>query len=208
MELTSLKFFTMSLLLLLSISSCNRTDQSNQLTENDANEFAENSARFTESNGWSEIHSFELPASGIVILETNNKKLKAEISCTNRGENPYGPMGKIIGNKFLMMFSGEGKTEDGYSFFISGQRQVSETEESGRIQIDMESAPGIYQISVANAENNPLPVLHINPSGEFTFSGELKPLHRSIHAQALTGPATLSGRCQSGWPDDQFENRD
>ena len=197
------------LLFLLFIGfSCSQPDPSNQQTTNESKEDWTKAQSFTENNGWNDPHPFELPPAGTSIIEIDGERLEAKITCANHGTHPSGPTGEIFGNKFLMSLSGSGNMEDGSAFYISGQRQVSKTEESGRIQIDREIAPGVFHISIANTENNPLPLLRINESGEFTFSGELKSLHPAIHTEALTGPATLSGRCQSGWPEGQTENRD
>ncbi len=102
-----------------------------------------------------------------------------------------------------MSFSGNGTTDDGKKFTISGQRQVTDTGEGGRVQINFETEPDETHISVANPESTPQPVLHVDPSGGFTLEGTFKALNENIHTKALTGTGRLAGRCQEGWPDNQ-----
>lgn len=188
------------LLVFILLTACNRQ----QSAESDSNENkTEPEFSFSASNGWAGLHLFELPEPGNAVLEINSRQLKAAIICQNRGEHPTGPRIDTKKNKFLMSFSGNGISDDGKKFAISGQRQVTDTGEGGRVQINFETDTDEIHISVANSETTPLPVLHVDPSGGFTLKGNFKPLNENIHIQALTGTGRLAGRCQENWPDDQ-----
>ena len=191
------------LVICLIFTACNQQNRQ-QTGDSDTDENnTEPGFSFSPSNGWAGVHTFELPEPGTAVLEINGSQLDAAIICKNRGENPTGPRVDTKMNKFLMSFSGSGSTEDGKKFILSGQRQVTDTGEGGRVQINLETGPDKIHISVANPETTPLPVLHINPSGEFSLKGTFKPLNENIHTEALTGTGKLAGRCQESWPDDQ-----
>lgn len=158
---------------------------------------------FTIESGWSDIHEISIPEPGILELTINDLKTQADITCYNRSTGSEGARRSHQRNLFLVTFSGYGALDDGTLFEISGQRQVTKTSESGRIQIDLHTTESMSQISIANQENTPLPVLHIDSSGAFTFSGNLQRLHHVIHSSALTGAASIAGKCQEGWLENQ-----
>jgi hypothetical protein len=194
------------LVICLFITTCSQQNRQKTAESASGENHSEPDFSFSASNGWADLHTFDLPESGTLVLEINRSQLKAVITCKNRGENPTGPRVDTRMNKFLMSFSGNGITEDGKHFKISGQRQVTDMREGGRVQINLETEPDEIHISVANPETTPLPVLHVDPSGGFTLEGIFKPLNENIHTKALTGTGKLAGRCQEGWPDDQESN--
>lgn len=174
------------------------------------------------SDGWSELHSFDLPDPGIAQITIDGELYEAEVACQGAGEVPDELMdGNRRLNEFIIfnfLMSGSGQVDDLPPFrvhvergiWIDGDRwlNLQHAGYGGDGQFDVVSFSMGNEIGVArlqspsldDPEGSLLPVVHVSPDGGVTAEGELTPEFEGD--EAPVGPFTLAARCQEGWPED------
>ncbi len=184
-------------------------------------ESAQATSALEPDDGWSELHSFDLPASGSAELTIDGQTFVADVQCVGPGIVPDDMMdGNVPLNEFILfsfVMRGQGTTDEGANYrlvvergiHIAGDRwlNLQHAGFGGDGQLDLVSFSG--GDAGASRQQTPssddpdgalLPLVRVAPSGGVTAQGELR--HEFEGDSTPTGPFTLAAQCQDGWPDD------
>jgi hypothetical protein len=187
----------------------------------DADEDADAPAALEASAGWGELHTTDLPAPGTVEIVIDGQPYTTDAECTGWGEVPDEVMdGNVPLNDFLIYnfsVSSPGRDADdlpfrltvGRDIVVAGDLYLNITNSGwgGDGQFDLVSFSNDAGVSrqqspsSADPTGAELPLVRVDPGGGYTAQGELTPEFETD--EAPTGPFTLTGQCQAGWPDDR-----
>ena len=178
-------------------------------------------ANIEAADGWGELHATDLPGPGTVEITIDGQRFTAEAECIGFGEVPDEAMdGNFQLNEFILFgfsVSAAGRDADdrpfrvsvGRSIHVGGDRffQIENSGWGGDGQLDIVSFSNDDGVSrqqtpsSADPEGTELKLVRVDPGGGYTAQGELTPEFEGD--EAPTGPFTLAGQCQTGWPQDQ-----